>query len=88
MTFYAHIITAKTCRPSTTTLPLNCFWQSAPRAARTTGALRQRLRPSVVETLRTLKAFGASLEVGHERFNSSEILRLYEARDYPLRKSE
>jgi hypothetical protein len=41
-----------------------------------------------VETLRTPKAFGASLEVGDERFNSSEILRLYEARDYPLRKSE
>jgi hypothetical protein len=40
-----------------------------------------------VEDLRTPKAFGASLEVGDERFNSSEILRLYEA-DYPLRKSE
>jgi hypothetical protein len=39
-----------------------------------------------VETLRTPKAFGASLEVGDERFNSSEILRLYEADDYPLRK--
>jgi hypothetical protein len=41
-----------------------------------------------VETLRTPKAFGASLEVGDERFNSSEILRLYEADDYPLRKPE
>ena len=41
-----------------------------------------------VEDLRTPKAFGASLEVGDERFNSSEILRLYEADDYPLRKSE
>ena len=39
-----------------------------------------------VETLRTPKAFGASLEVGDERFNSSEIMRLYEADDYPLRK--
>jgi hypothetical protein len=39
-----------------------------------------------VEDLRTPKAFGASLEVGDERFNSSEILRLYEADDYPLRK--
>jgi hypothetical protein len=38
--------------------------------------------------LRTPKAFGASLEVGDERFNSSEILRLYEADDYPLRKYE
>ena len=42
----------------------------------------------VVEDLRTPKAFGAWLEVGDERFNSSEIQRLYEARDYPLRKSE
>jgi hypothetical protein len=41
-----------------------------------------------VEDLRIPKAFGASLEVGDERFNSSEILRLYEADDYPLRKPE
>ena len=41
-----------------------------------------------VETLRTPKAFGASLEVGDERFNSTEIQRLYEASDYPLRKPE
>ena len=34
------------------------------------------------------KAFGAHLEVGDERFHSSEIQRLYEADDYPLRKSE
>ena len=40
-----------------------------------------------VEDLRTPKAFGAHLEVGDERFNSSEIQRLYEANDYPLRKS-
>ena len=40
-----------------------------------------------VEHLRTPKAFGAWLEVGDERFNSSEIQRLYEANDYPLRKS-
>jgi hypothetical protein len=38
--------------------------------------------------LRTPKAFGAHLEVGDERFDSSEIERLYEAADYPLRKSE
>jgi hypothetical protein len=38
--------------------------------------------------LRTPKAFGAWLEVGDERFNSSEIQRLYEADGYPLRKSE
>ena len=41
-----------------------------------------------VEALRTPKAFGAWLEVGDARFNSSEIQRLYEAADYPLRKSE
>jgi hypothetical protein len=41
-----------------------------------------------VEDLRTPKTFGASLEVGDERFNSSEIQRLYEADDYPLRKRE
>ena len=41
-----------------------------------------------VEGLRTPKAFGAWLEVGDARFNSSEIQRLYEADDYPLRKSE
>jgi hypothetical protein len=40
-----------------------------------------------VEDLRTPKAFGAHLEVGDER-DSSEIQRLYEADDYPLRKSE
>jgi hypothetical protein len=41
-----------------------------------------------VEDLQTPKAFGAWLEVGDERFNSSEIQRLYEAEYYPLRKSE
>jgi hypothetical protein len=41
-----------------------------------------------VEDLRTPKAFGVWLQVGDERFDSSEIQRLYEAEDYPLRKSE
>ena len=41
-----------------------------------------------IEDLRTPKAFGAWLEVGDQRFNSSEIQRLYEAVDYPLRKPE
>jgi hypothetical protein len=41
-----------------------------------------------VETLRTPKAFGAWLEVGDERFNSAEIMRLYEAAAYPLRKPD
>jgi hypothetical protein len=40
-----------------------------------------------IEELRTPKAFGACLEVGDQRINSSDILRLYEAEDYPLRKS-
>ena len=39
-----------------------------------------------VEVLRTPKAFGAHLEVGEQRLNSCDILRLYEAEDYPLRK--
>ena len=41
-----------------------------------------------VEDLRTSRAFGAWLQVGDERFNSSQIQRLYEANDYPLRKPE
>ena len=41
-----------------------------------------------VEDLRTPNSFGAWLQVGDERFNSSEILRLYEASDYPLRRSD
>jgi len=41
-----------------------------------------------VEDLRIPKAFGAWLEVGDERFSSNDIQRLYEAEDYPLRKSE
>jgi hypothetical protein len=32
-----------------------------------------------VEDLRTPKAFGAWLQIGDERFNSTEIERLYEA---------
>ena len=40
-----------------------------------------------VEELRMPKAFGAWLEVGDERFNSSEIQTLYDADVYPLRKS-
>jgi hypothetical protein len=41
-----------------------------------------------VEDLRTPKALGAWLQVADERFNSGEIQRLYEAADYPSRKSE
>jgi hypothetical protein len=38
-----------------------------------------------VEDLRTR---GAWLEVGDERFNSTEIQRLYEAADFPFRQPE
>ena len=71
--------------------PQNSSWRSAPKNGRknyerfTTAAEAIRY---AVEDLRTPKAFGAWLEVGDERFNSSEIQRLYEAEDYPLRKSE
>jgi hypothetical protein len=41
-----------------------------------------------VEDLQTPKAFGAWLQVGDERFSSSEIQRLYEAAAFPLRKPE
>jgi hypothetical protein len=34
------------------------------------------------------KAFGAWLQVGDERFNSSKIQRLYEADGYPLHKPD
>jgi hypothetical protein len=39
-----------------------------------------------VEVLRTPRAFGAWLQVGDERFNSVEIQRLYEGKDYPFQK--
>jgi hypothetical protein len=41
-----------------------------------------------IEELRTRQTFDAWLEVGDDRFDSSEIQRLYEAVDYPLRKSK
>ncbi len=74
-------IRIKACRTSTTTHRLNCFWQSARKAAAqyrrfATAAEANRY---AVENLRTPKAFGAWLEVGDERLDSSEIHRLYEA---------
>ena len=39
-----------------------------------------------VEDLRTPRALGAWMQVGDERFNSDDILRLYDAGDYSLRK--
>ena len=88
MTFCARV---EACRPSTTTSRPNCFWRSLRRVARTKyrrfATAAEALRYAV-EDLRMPKAFGAWLEVGDERFNSNEIQRLYEAADYPLRKSE
>jgi hypothetical protein len=40
-----------------------------------------------VETLPSVGALGASLQVGDERFNCEQILLLYKDSDYPLRKS-
>jgi hypothetical protein len=41
-----------------------------------------------VETPHTPKALRACLQVGDERFNSSEVQWLYEADDYPVLKPE
>jgi hypothetical protein len=91
VTFYARIITAKACRPSTITLLLNCPSPNPRRGSRTKyrrfATAAEALRYAV-EDLRIPKAFGAWLEVGDERFDSSEIQRLYEAGDYPLSKPE
>jgi hypothetical protein len=70
---------------STTTPALNCSWQSAPGVAdnyRRFATAAEAIRYAV-ETLRTPKAFGAWLQVGDERFNSTEIERLYEALPKP-----
>ena len=69
--------------------PAELFLSKPPKGSRTkyrqfataTEALR-----FAVEDLPIPKAFGAWLEVGDEHFDSSEIQRLYEADDYPLRK--
>jgi hypothetical protein len=78
------------CPPSTIAPLLNILSKPAKgcrtkyrRFASAAEALRY-----AVEDLRVLKAFGAWLEVGDERFSSNEIQRLYEAADYPLRKPE
>ena len=85
------LVRAEPCRPSTTTLRLNCSCPSLRRVAAKKyhrfATAAEALRYAV-EDLRTPKAFGASLEVGDERFNSTEIQRLYEADDYPLPKPE
>ena len=87
MTFCARV---EACLHSIITLLLNC---SSPNARRVSDTKYRRFATAAealryaVEDLRIPKAFGAWLEVGDARFNSSEILRLYEADDYPLRMS-
>jgi hypothetical protein len=63
--------------------PAELFLAKTAKGSRTSidGSQRPALRYAV-EDLRTPKAFGAWLEVGDDRFSSSEIQRLY----YPLRK--
>jgi hypothetical protein len=39
-----------------------------------------------VESLSDVRATGASMQVGDERFDGEDILRLYESEDYPLRR--
>ena len=80
----------ETCLFSTTAPLLNCSgkaYEGRREKYRRFETAAEALRYAI-EDLRTPKAFGAWLEVGDERFNSSEIQRLYEADDYPLRKPE
>ena len=41
-----------------------------------------------IEELPPRSLAGASLEVGAERFNSRDILRLYQSSDYPLARAD
>jgi hypothetical protein len=79
------------CLYSTTMHRLNCFLAKPTKGSRTKyrrfATAAEAIRYAV-EDLRTPRAFGAWLEVGDERFNSSEIQRLYEGDDYPLRKPQ
>ena len=71
--------------------PADLFLSKPPKGSRTKyrrfATAAEALRHAVEES-RTPKTFGAHLEVGDRRFNSTEIQRLYEAANYPLRKSE
>ena len=62
------------------------------------GGLRQRLSYRrfataaeairfAVEELPAMRALGAWMQVGDQRFDSDDIQRLYESDDYPLRRS-
>jgi hypothetical protein len=39
-----------------------------------------------VEDFPTIRALGAWMQVGDERFNGEDIHRLYQSRDFPLRR--
>jgi hypothetical protein len=71
--------------------PAELFLAKPPKGSRTKylrfATAAEALRYAV-EDLRMPKAFGAWLGVGDVRFNSTEIQRLYEADDFPLRKFE
>ena len=67
--------------------PAELFLSKPMKGSRPFATAAEALR-FAVEDLRIPKAFGAWLAVGDERFDSSEIQRLYEADDYPLRKPE
>jgi hypothetical protein len=72
---------------STIMLPLNSFWPSPPSSAvASTAASKQRPRPFALPSRTYVRR--AWLQVDDERFNSIEIQRLYEADEYPLRKSD
>ena len=90
MTFYARIITAKACRPSTITRLAELFLAKRTKSRRENyrrfATAAEAIRYAV-ETLRAPRALGAWMQLGDERFNSNEIQRLYEAVDYPLRKA-
>ena len=59
---------------------------NSPLSARSVCLWRRSVMP--LRTYEYRKHFGAWLEVGDARFNSNEILRRYEADDYPLRKPD
>jgi hypothetical protein len=86
----ARIITAKACRPSTITRLAELFLAKRSKSRRENyrrfATAAEAIRYAV-ETLRAPRALGAWMQVGDERFNSNEIQRLYEAVDYPLRKT-
>jgi hypothetical protein len=60
--------------------------------AKRRGGARQRLgyrrfaTAAEVEEFPAIRALGAWMQVGDQRFDSEEIHRLYESDDYPLRR--